>query len=184
MPKSKTSKEEIIKNAYKVFLEKGYYHTSITDLSKACSIEKAHFYYYFKDKRDIMFAVLEFIGDWANNHIFIHAYKVNLSSEERMQLILNELGKIHFNRFTGCIYNNTALETANNDDEFIPALQNYFNRWKKALTAIYGEKYDRETSEMKAERFFSELNGTIVLHKVYKDNKYLNTFIDSHLKEI
>lgn len=184
MPKYKTSKEEILKNAYNVFLEKGYYHTSVSDLSKACNIEKAHFYYYFKDKRDLMLEVLKFISDWADKNMFSYAYDTSLQPQERMSKILEVLEKIYSKNHLGCIFGNTALETANNDDEFLPVLKNYFNNWKKALVNIYQEKYNMKESEELADRFFSELNGTVLMLKVYKDHKFIKTFINNHLKQL
>ena len=184
MPVYKTSREEIIRESFKVFLRKGYYHTTISDLSKACQIEKPHFYYYFKSKKDLMLAVLDFGKEWVIKNMFVHAYNQQLSPAERMRKLLEVLRSLYSKDFTGCIYSNTALETSNNEDEFAPVIKEYFGIWKKTLITIYIEKYNLQESEQRAVRFFNELNGAILMMKLYKDISYLDEFINNHLNDI
>jgi TetR/AcrR family transcriptional repressor of nem operon len=184
MPVYKTSREEIIKKSFQVFLKKGYYHTSISDLSEACQIEKPHFYYYFESKKDLMFSVLGFIKDWATKNMFVHAYNQQLSPAERMNKLLEVLRSVHAKGFMGCIYSNTALETANNDEEFAPVIKEYFGIWKDALTTIYSGSFNQEEAEQKAARFFNELNGAILMTKLYRDTSHLERFIDDHTNEL
>ncbi len=184
MPVYKTSREEIIKKSFKVFLSKGYYHTSISDLSKACEIEKAHFYYYFKDKKDIMISVLFFGKEWAIKNMFVNAYNKQISPSERMKKMLEVFKSIYLKDYNGCIFSNTALETSNNDDDFAQVIKEYFDSWKKALIAIYIEKFNSPESEQRATRFFNELNGAVMMMKLYKDISYLDGFINNHINEI
>lgn len=51
------SRSKILKKAEKLFAEKGYDATSLSDLAKACSMKKSSFYYYFKDKQDIVISL-------------------------------------------------------------------------------------------------------------------------------
>jgi TetR/AcrR family transcriptional regulator, transcriptional repressor for nem operon len=184
MPAYKTSRAEIIKEAFQVFLKKGYYHTSISDLSKACKIEKAHFYYYFKDKKDLMISVLGFGKEWAIKNMFVHAYNQKLNPAERMNKLLEVFRSIYVKGFTGCIFSNTALETANNDEEFAPIIKEYFGIWHETLTNIYMGKFNKLESEQKATRFFNELNGALMMMKLHKDIAHLDAFIDNHTKEL
>ena len=184
MPVNKTSREEIIKESFKVFLKKGYYHTSIADLSKACRIEKAHFYYYFRSKKDLMIAVLDFGKEWAIKNMFVHAYNKQISHSERMRKLLEVLRSIYSRGFTGCIFSNTALETSNNDEEFPPVIIEYYRIWNDALTTIYLGKYDSFESKQRSVRFFNELNGAILMMKLYKDISHLDKFIIDHINEI
>ena len=182
MPVYKTSKEEIIKKSFRVFLEKGYYHTTISDLSKACNIEKPHFYYYFENKQDLMLSVLRFIRVWAKRNMFIHAYNENLTAKERLEKLLGELKSIHKNGFGGCIFSNTALETANNDEKFVPVLKDYFDEWRNTLKKIYSLIYDNKKTDELSHSFFNELHGVLLMVKVYKDYSFLDSFIERQLK--
>ncbi|WP_090391798.1 TetR/AcrR family transcriptional regulator [Niabella drilacis] len=54
MPKTVTNKEPLLKNSLKVFLKNRGYHTTLSGLAKA----SAPFYYSFKNKEDLMKAIL------------------------------------------------------------------------------------------------------------------------------
>ena len=51
-------KEKIIKAAYELFSEKGYYGTVTPDIAKRAGVSTGIVYGYFSDKRDILFYVL------------------------------------------------------------------------------------------------------------------------------
>jgi hypothetical protein len=76
------------------------------------------------------------------------------------------------------------LETANNEDEFQPLLKAYFNDWRVALTNIYNEVFDKTKAKTKATKFLNELNGAILMMKLYNDKIYLEDFIKYKLEEI
>lgn len=52
-------KERIIKAAYELFSEDGYYGTVTSDIAKRAGVSTGIVYGYFKDKRDILFYVIK-----------------------------------------------------------------------------------------------------------------------------
>lgn len=48
-------REEILKNARKVFAEKGYEKTNLADISKECGVGRTTLYQYFKNKEEIFY---------------------------------------------------------------------------------------------------------------------------------
>lgn len=52
-------KERIIRAAYELFSEKGYYSTVTSDIAKRAGVSTGIVYGYFSDKRDILFYVLK-----------------------------------------------------------------------------------------------------------------------------
>ena len=59
-------KNKIIKAAYEVFAEVGYYGANTTDIAKRAGVSTGIVYGYFKDKRDILLYVLDiYINDVA-----------------------------------------------------------------------------------------------------------------------
>lgn len=52
-------KDRIIKAAYELFSEKGYYGTGTSDIAKKAGVSTGIVYGYFADKRDILFYVLK-----------------------------------------------------------------------------------------------------------------------------
>jgi len=55
-------KEKIIELVVDLFGEKGYAATSIRDISQALNVSIATLYYYFKNKEDLLFTIIEAIG--------------------------------------------------------------------------------------------------------------------------
>ncbi|HOO32064.1 MAG TPA: TetR/AcrR family transcriptional regulator [Thermotogota bacterium] len=51
--------KEIQAAALKVFLEKGYRHTTMEDIIKATSLSKGGFYHYYKSTKEIIFAMMK-----------------------------------------------------------------------------------------------------------------------------
>ena len=52
-------KEAIVKAAYSVFSDVGYYNTNTADIAKKANVSTGIVYSYFKDKRDILFYVIK-----------------------------------------------------------------------------------------------------------------------------
>ena len=61
--KNRLEKERIIEVAAELFGEKGYPATSIRDISQALKVSIATLYYYFKNKEDLLFTIIESIGN-------------------------------------------------------------------------------------------------------------------------
>ncbi|VAW91081.1 Transcriptional regulator, AcrR family [hydrothermal vent metagenome] len=57
--KGDKNRKQIISIADNLFYEKGFEHTSFTDIADAAGIARGNFYYYFKTKDDILSAVLD-----------------------------------------------------------------------------------------------------------------------------
>ena len=111
MPAAKTSKEAILRKSFQVFLEKGYYHTSVSDLSKACNIEKPHFYYYFRSKQDLMISILRHIRLWARRKLFVHANNESITAHDRLEAMLKEVRQIHQQGYWGCMFSSLLKES-------------------------------------------------------------------------
>jgi len=61
--KQTVDREKIIEVAVDLFYEKGYAATSIRDISRVMKISIATLYYYFKDKEDLLFTIVEDMGN-------------------------------------------------------------------------------------------------------------------------
>ncbi len=60
MSQSET-KEKLIKSAIKLFSEKSYFQTKISDIVKEAGVAQGTFYIYFKSKEDILLAIVKTI---------------------------------------------------------------------------------------------------------------------------
>ncbi|MEO3431406.1 TetR/AcrR family transcriptional regulator [Pelagibius sp. CAU 1746] len=55
----KTTREQIVEAADRLFYRQGYDHTSFADIADEVRISRGNFYYYFKTKDEILAAVIE-----------------------------------------------------------------------------------------------------------------------------
>lgn len=173
MPKYKINREEILQRALTVFRKKGYYHTKISDLAKACGIEKPHFYYYFKDKCDLMKAVLQYTYNIVKEVVLDKAYNEKYSPKIRLRSMMQRTIEIHTGHLDGCFMGNTALSTLNNEPEFEPILRNYFQDWIKALRHLFKTRYSESKANALAVSCLQELQGSIMLMRLYNRPTYL-----------
>ena len=58
MRNKKTTRDDIIGAADRLFYERGYEHTSFADIADAVQISRGNFYYHFKSKDEILDAVI------------------------------------------------------------------------------------------------------------------------------
>lgn len=174
MPKYKTSKEEILAKAYEVFKNKGYHQTKLSDLADACGLEKPHFYYYFKNKKQLMKDVLRYAGEKMDEWVFDKAFNESFSPEQRIRKMAGNLVKIHKSHFDGCIMGNTVLEAANTEPDLMHGVSTYFTKFLEAFQYIYETKFDVEEARRYAHAALKEIQGSIILMRLYKDPVYLN----------
>lgn len=57
--KDESTREQIVKAADKLFYQRGYSHTSFSDIADDVKISRGNFYYHFKTKDDILEAVIQ-----------------------------------------------------------------------------------------------------------------------------
>lgn len=53
----KTTREQIVESADRLFYQQGYENTSFADIAQAVHISRGNFYYHFKSKDQILDAV-------------------------------------------------------------------------------------------------------------------------------
>jgi AcrR family transcriptional regulator len=97
-PKQKRSiklKQKIIETALKIFSEKGYYHTSSTDISAAAGVSIGSFYSYFKDKKQLFIEVIKYFGKQIDSVINYKNLLPKSDEKEIMRKLLNNILLAH-----------------------------------------------------------------------------------------
>ncbi len=172
MPTVKTSKEEVLLKATAVIRQRGYAYTSMKDLAEACDIQPSHFYYYFKDKEDLMTAILEGVLERFRQNISVIAEDESLEPIEKIDKMLRKMGKSFVYTEGGCLMGNTVLETAYFEPKFVHVMRDFFEAYIKALTKIYQAKFTEKYAQNLAEQVVQDLQGGIMLSLLYKDDRY------------
>ena len=172
MPTVKTSKEEVLLKATHLIRQRGYAYTSMKDLAEACDIQPSHFYYYFKDKEDLMTAILEGVLDRFRQNISNIADDESLEPVDKLDKMLKKMGKSFVFTEGGCLMGNTVLETAYLEPKFVNVLRAFFEEYIQALKKIYQAKFTDKFAQNLAEQVVQDLQGGIMLSLLYKDDSY------------
>ncbi|MNP98803.1 DNA-binding transcriptional repressor AcrR [compost metagenome] len=178
MPKKLTNKQELIDKAINVFLKNGYYNSSISDLARACDIEKSHFYYYFKDKRDLMNQCLIAFSLQIQKNVFEVSKDETVEASVRLKKMLDYIWSLYTDNNHGCFFGNTLLETVGNEPYFEETIREFFENWKNALMYLYILKGTKGNLEEMVLDDIEKIQGSIMLMKLYKDQSLLQKAID------
>ncbi|WP_457640851.1 TetR/AcrR family transcriptional regulator [Persephonella sp.] len=87
------TKQKLINSAVKVFSEKGYFNTKVSDIVKDAGVAQGTFYLYFKSKEEIFLSVVESIVKQIEN-ITEKFRKIDLETEEKIIRFGNEIFRV------------------------------------------------------------------------------------------
>jgi TetR/AcrR family transcriptional regulator, transcriptional repressor for nem operon len=172
MPTVKTSKEEVVKKAAAIIRQRGYTKATLKELAEACEVQPSLFYYYFKNKEELMTEVLNFALNYFRTRIIVYANDATLSPTEKLEKMLKKL--TIFNRYAdgGCLMGNTVLETAYFDPEFLPIIRQFFDEFIEGLAKVYQVKYSEAYARSLAEQVIQDVEGGVMLSLLYRDERY------------
>ena len=81
----------ILDVAFRLFMEKGYEHTSIQDIiNHLGGLSKGAIYHHFKSKEDILVAVTERITAESNDMLTVIRDRTDLTGREKLKMIFKE----------------------------------------------------------------------------------------------
>ncbi len=172
MPIQKITKEEIILKSLEVFRHQGFHNTSMNDLAEACGLFKGSFYHYFNSKETLGKEVLIWIRDFLREKVWSVVNRAELTPTEQMQKILYKLGKMLLRFDGGCIVGNMTLEMAKLVPDFQGVLQEIFQDWMKAMTAVYSSKYQPEYAGKLARQTVMEFEGAVMLVNLFEQPEW------------
>ncbi len=84
-----TAKQRIIEAGARVFIERGYYRTSMDNIAEALGVSKGAIYQYFKSKQQLFFEVIEFILEAQKDEvmsIILSDNPMHIASEEFLEM--------------------------------------------------------------------------------------------------
>ena len=95
--RAKLKKDAIIKAAYKIFSEVGYYNTNTADIAKAAKVSTGIVYGYFKDKKDILFYVIKIYIDDIKTPIieYLNTLNAPINAEDLAKSLVDLTVKLH-----------------------------------------------------------------------------------------
>lgn len=173
MPKQKVDEETIIIEALKLFRQKSYFNTSMSDIAEACGLQKGSLYHYFLSKEDLMKRVIKMVHEFFKTNVFAHAYDKSVAPQQRLENLFTAAEKVFLDEQTGSLLGNMGVETALMAPEFNTLVQRFFLDFFHAVKTIYLDKYSEAVANELAERSVAEIEGSLMFSRVFNDHNYL-----------
>lgn len=173
MPKQKVDEQYIIIQSLILFRQRSFHSTSMSDIAKACGILKGSLYHYFKSKEELMEKVIKYVHQYFKVEVFAKAYEENIPAIQRFKNMTKSSEKIFFDASTGKMYGNMGVESALVIPEFNPIIREFFQDFFNAIKHIYADKYPEEIANELAERSVAEVEGSIMMSRVFNDKSYI-----------
>ena len=180
LKKSDKTRQYVIEKAAPVFNKKGYYGTSLHDLTQATGLTKGGIYGNFRNKDDIALAAYEY-----NSRQILDRIKIIVLSGKGSAQILHDITQFYreyiYNSTLagGCPILNTAVEADDTHEDLHQkalASLDYLRRSfifviERGITS--GELKQHLDAEHYATIFLSLIEGGIMQMKVYRKSRYL-----------
>ncbi|WP_337287636.1 TetR/AcrR family transcriptional regulator [Candidatus Methylomirabilis sp.] len=172
-----STKDHIIETASRLVHLRGFNHTSIGEILEESGVGKGSFYYYFKSKEELGYAIIESNFRRFSEEVTGKAFGNNKDALTQLHDFLDILFDIHQKRNCagGCRLGNMAMEMSDIHEEFRRRFQEGFDGWEAQITAILrkahinGQLADHADLPALAQFIIASVEGAILLTKVKKD---------------
>lgn len=188
--KGMETRRRIVAAAAELMFERGVAGTSVEDVQKEAKVSSSQLYHYFKEKRELVLAVILFQTEQvlgAQEPLLSH-----LDSMEALQTWRDAIIQLQVDRAYqgGCPIGSLASELADLEPAARSALAAGFLRWEQAISQ--GLRAMQERGEMRAnadpERLalalLTALQGGLLMTQVRKDICALEAVLDAMLEHI
>ena len=131
-----------------------------------------------------MQAVLEMLHQYYQKKVFAVAYQTESSARERFVELFRMQEPIVTENLSGCLFGNMALEGDSEQSHFRPHLQAFFSDWMAAFEHLYLEYYPPETAKTLAQQGVAEIEGALMLMRLYEDKAPLRQACERILAQL
>ena len=174
----RSTREAILEAASRLIHVHGYNHTSLDDVLRDSGVGKGNFYYYFKSKEDLGYAILDqIIGSFLERTLEPCFSDPEGQALAQIRCFLDRLLEVQraSNCVGGCPLGNLAAELSDVHEGFRARLASVFAAWRERLTEVLRTAQSRGTvdgtcrPEAVADFLVASLEGAILLTKLTKD---------------
>jgi TetR/AcrR family transcriptional repressor of nem operon len=172
------TRDQILDAGARLIHRQGYHCTSVDDVLRETGVGKGNFYYYFKSKEDLGYAIIDRVTRGFIDETLVPAFADPAADPiEQTYRFLDRVVQIHRERncVGGCPLGNLASEMSDVHEGFRRRLADIFVQWRHGLTEALGrgraEGYLSSGCEPAdvAEFIVAALEGAILLAKVARD---------------
>ncbi len=171
------TKDHIIEVASRLVHLGGFNHTSIGEILLESGIGKGNFYYYFRSKEELGYAIIENNFRQFSAEVIDRAFGNHKDALTQLDDFLDVLLDMHRRRNCtgGCRLGNMAIEMSDIHEEFRKKCQEVFDAWRAQVETVLqrarasGQLSDRVNVLALAQFIIAAVEGAILLAKVEKD---------------
>jgi len=175
------TKDHIIEVASGLINLRGFNNTSVDAVLQASGVKKGSFYYYFKSKEDLGYAIIESHSRRFSDHVLGKAFSGNKDALMELEDFLDIILELHRQRNCsgGCLMGNMAMEMSDIHEGFRRKFQEVFEDWRIRVAGVLheakisGQFNDHMDPTRLAQFVIAGVEGGILLSKVKKDIKVL-----------
>jgi TetR/AcrR family transcriptional regulator, transcriptional repressor for nem operon len=176
--KATATRDQILDAAARLIHLRGYHGTSLDDVLRGSGVGKGNFYYYFRSKEDLGFAIIDRVVERFLERTLEPAFD-DLTADplDQVRAFLDRLLEVQRQRncVGGCPMGNLASELSDVHEGFRQRLADIFERWRVMLAATL--ERGRESGRLRADLdaasaagfVVAALEGAILMAKVTKD---------------
>ena len=176
--KAAATRDQILDAAARLIHLRGYHGTSLDDVLRESGVGKGNFYYYFRSKEDLGFAIIDRVVERFLERTLEPAF-VDPTADplDQMRAFLDRLLEAQRQRncVGGCPMGNLACELSDVHEGFRQRLAEIFERWRVMLATTL--ERGRESGRLRADLdaasaagfVVAALEGAILMAKVTKD---------------
>lgn len=176
--KATATRDQILDAAARLIHLRGYHGTSLDDVLRESGVGKGNFYYYFRSKEDLGFAIIDRVVERFLERTLEPAFD-DLTADplDQVRAFLDRLLEVQRQRncVGGCPMGNLASELSDVHEGFRQRLADIFERWRGMLAATL--ERGRESGRLRADLdaasaagfVVAALEGAILMAKVTKD---------------
>ena len=169
----RTTRDNIIEAADKLFYRQGFEHTSFSDIADAVHISRGNFYYHFKSKNEILDAVINV--RLADTRKMLKDWEIeSRQPADRIASFINILiaNRADIKRF-GCPVGTLSMELAklnHASQTEAKGLFTLFRTWLRRQFTLLGRKADADRLAM---YLLARSQGVATLANAFHDEKFI-----------
>jgi AcrR family transcriptional regulator len=174
----KSTRNDIVEAADRLFYRQGYEHTSFSDIADAVRISRGNFYYHFKSKDEILDAVIDV--RMANTCKMLERWEIEgTSPADRIRSFIHMLvaNRADIKRY-GCPVGTLCAELAKlnhaSQDE-ANKLFTLFRAWLRRQFALLGREADADALAM---HLLARSQGVAALANAFHDEKFIRQEVE------
>lgn len=168
------TKTQLVSKTAEIMRVKGYHGTGLAEILKALELPKGSLYHHFPKGKDQLIEAALQLAAKQQADIYKNAMKGKGAPENGLAAVVDTfMETAKQTQFqTTCPVATVCLDISSSNSELRTVCQELFNFWISAIDGFLAYK-NVENSAKKAEKFMVQLEGALLLTKVYQSNRFL-----------